>query len=62
MPNTPSYIIKIPARRLEWPTVLLAVAIYGGFLALTFLVAIAAGRRRGAHRRLADRLAGIAAA
>lgn len=36
MSNMPSYIIKIPARRVEWPTVILAVAIYGGFLALTF--------------------------
>jgi fatty acid desaturase len=31
-----SYAIKIPSRPVEWPTVSLAIAIYGGFLALTF--------------------------
>ena len=36
MSGTPSYTIKIPPHRVEWPTVILAVAIYGGFLALTF--------------------------
>jgi fatty acid desaturase len=36
MSDTPSYTIKIPARRVEWPTVILTIAIYGGFLALTF--------------------------
>lgn len=36
MHDIPSYIITIPRRRLEWPTILLAVAIYGGFLALTW--------------------------
>ncbi len=36
MSSKPSYIIKVPGRRLEWPTILLAAAIYGGFLALTW--------------------------
>jgi len=36
MSGTPSYVIKVPARRVEWPTVILAATIYGGFLALTF--------------------------
>ncbi len=36
MSSKPSYIIKVPGRRLEWPTILLAAVIYGGFLALTW--------------------------
>ena len=32
----PSYIIKVPQHRLEWPTILLTIVIYGGFLALTW--------------------------
>ena len=36
MSGKPSYAIKIPPHRVEWPTVILAVVIYGGFLALTF--------------------------
>jgi fatty acid desaturase len=51
MSSKPSYIIKVPDRRLEWPTVILTAAIYGGFLVVTWwwdalplpVVAIAGG-------------------
>lgn len=36
MSGKPSYAIKIPPQRVEWPTVILTIVIYGGFLALTF--------------------------
>jgi len=36
MTSKPSYIIKVPGRRLEWPTVILTAVIYGGFLAVTW--------------------------
>jgi fatty acid desaturase len=36
MSDKPSYIIKVPSRRLEWPTIILTAVIYGGFLALTW--------------------------
>lgn len=51
MSDRPSYAIKVPQHGVEWPTILLTIAIYGGFLALTFgwqslplpVVAIAGG-------------------
>lgn len=36
MSSKPSYITKVPGRRLEWPTIILTAVIYGGFLALTW--------------------------
>lgn len=36
MSGRPSYVIKVPTRSVEWPTILLTIAIYGGFLGLTF--------------------------
>ncbi len=35
MSARPFYAIKVPQHSVEWPTILLTIAIYGGFLALT---------------------------